>query len=326
MRLDANGIPLRLDVVEHDESHQLIEECMLAANEACALETKNRQTASVYRVHEKPNPEKLEEYAHFAKTMGFKPGDLTKRGAIQKLLTDAEHTPHSKAMRYNLLRSLMRATYSPEPRGHFGLSKTNYTHFTSPIRRYADLLVHRALFSHKAADRFFSPEKLKVLCRHISDQERNSSDAETESVKLKKLQYLQIGASQTPPRLWQANIVEVEATGLRLDLPEVDLPASLPGRSLEKMGYRLDFRSNEFHARGGLPNLASGLALQVEVDAIDFGRFRLTVKLPGSASTLPQEPRREFSRGPARTHKKPEVSHRAHKKAKQGDKGKRRRR
>ena len=143
--VDAHGKPVRLERVENDESHQLIEEFMLVANEAVARELKKRAIPTVYRVHENPDPEKLGEYREFALSFGYKVGDLTHRAELQRLLAEVSGKPEEQALKVGLLKSLKRARYDPQPLGHYGLAKTNYLHFTSPIRRYADLVVHRAL-------------------------------------------------------------------------------------------------------------------------------------------------------------------------------------
>ena len=151
--VDAHGKPVRLERVENDESHQLIEEFMLAANEAVARELKKRAIPTVYRVHENPDPEKLAEYREFVLSFGYKVGDLTHRAELQRLLAEIRGKPEEQALKVGLLKSLKRARYDPQPLGHYGLAKTNYLHFTSPIRRYADLVVHRALGSDTAARR-----------------------------------------------------------------------------------------------------------------------------------------------------------------------------
>src|SRR5213595_2620578 len=143
--VDTQGEPIRLERVENNESHQLIEEFMLAANEAVARELKNRGIPTIYRVHENPDAERLGEYREFALSFGYKVGDLTHRGELQRLLAEIHGKPEEQALKVGLLKSLKRARYDPQPLGHYGLSKTNYLHFTSPIRRYADLVVHRAL-------------------------------------------------------------------------------------------------------------------------------------------------------------------------------------
>src|SRR6058998_1990422 len=162
--LDNNGYPVKLERVENDESHQLIEECMLAANEAVARELKKRAIPTIYRIHENPDPDKLAEYREFALSFNYNVGDLAHRAEVQRLLAAIRGKPEEQALKIGLLKSLKRARYFPQPLGHYGLAKTNYLHFTSPIRRYADLVVHRAL------GRARSPNALDVPPYH--DRER----------------------------------------------------------------------------------------------------------------------------------------------------------
>src|SRR5204862_1548930 len=145
VRLDENGKPVRLERIDNDESHQLIEEFMLAANEAVARELKARGIPTIYRVHENPDPQKLAEYREFVLSFNYKVGDLTHRAELQRFLASLRGKPEEQPLKIGLLKSLKRARYLPQPLGHYGLAKTNYLHFTSPIRRYADLIVHRAL-------------------------------------------------------------------------------------------------------------------------------------------------------------------------------------
>src|SRR6266487_4636928 len=143
--VDKEGHPVKLERVENDKSHQLIEEFMLVANEAVARELKKRAIPTIYRIHENPDPEKLAEYREFVLSFNYKAGDLTHRAELQRLLASTRGKPEEQALKVALLKSLKRARYSPQPLGHYGLAKANYLHFTSPIRRYADLVVHRAL-------------------------------------------------------------------------------------------------------------------------------------------------------------------------------------
>src|SRR5438477_4011614 len=151
--IDKKGKPIRFERVENDESHQLIEEFMLAANEAVAREVKNRGIPAIYRVHENPDPERLGEFREFVLAHGIRVGDLTHRAELQTLLASIAGAAEEHPLKIALLKSLKRARYAAAPLGHYGLAKTNYTHFTSPIRRYADLEVHRALAERDVARR-----------------------------------------------------------------------------------------------------------------------------------------------------------------------------
>src|SRR5438270_4162437 len=191
--VDKKGHPVRLERVENDESHQLIEEFMLAANEAVARELTKRAIPTIYRVHENPDPEKLAEYREFVLSFDYKVGDLTHRAELQRLLASIQGKPEEQALNVALLKSLKRARYSAQPFGHYGLSKANYLHFTSPIRRYADLVVHRALGSDGAARRPYHMDmgEIASIAEHISATERNGADAEIDVAQMKQLEFFQ---------------------------------------------------------------------------------------------------------------------------------------
>src|SRR6266513_3055546 len=183
--VDKQDNPVRLERVENDESHQLIEEFMLAANEAVARELKNRTVPTIYRVHENPDPEKLAEFREFVLGFNYSVGDVTHRTELQRLLASIRGKPEEQALKVALLKSLKRARYSPQPLGHYGLAKSNYLHFTSPIRRYADLVVHRALGRLGALRRPYHPDMSEIasIAEHISATERNAADAEIDATQ-----------------------------------------------------------------------------------------------------------------------------------------------
>ena len=142
---------------------------------------------AIYRVHEAPDERRLNEYREEILSHHVPCGNLSKRPEVQKLLQKLDALPIGAALKIGFLRSLMRARYAVEPLGHYGLAKKEYTHFTSPIRRYADLVVHRALFqgSHGPT------HSLKETADHISETERNSADAERDSKDVKLYAFLQ---------------------------------------------------------------------------------------------------------------------------------------
>jgi ribonuclease R len=277
--LDENGRAARLEKIENDISHQLIEECMLAANEAVARELKGRQMPSVYRIHEDPDPEKLSEFRETAAIYGFKAGDLTNRPEVQRLLADIKGSAEEYALKIGFLKSLKRATYDVRPLGHYGLAKVNYTHFTSPIRRYADLLVHRSLAdlvgARQAAER--RPRRQQVLtigdlgaaAEHISATERTSADAEKDSVMLKKMEFFQRQLASRKREQFRALVVDVRSYGLLVELPDALLTGLIHVSSLPEDFYTFDPVRLSFKGRRTRKQYKVGDALQVIVSRVD---------------------------------------------------------
>ncbi len=175
-----------------DVSHQIIEEFMLAANEAVAEQLDRLGTAFLRRVHPAPDPFRLSAFADFARSLGYKMRTHFDRFALQKILEESADRPERYAVHYALLRSLKQAVYSPEDEGHYALASDDYCHFTSPIRRYPDLTVHRQIGQFLRTGRAAADlAELVGLGEHCSKMERRAEMAERELVKLKLLSYLE---------------------------------------------------------------------------------------------------------------------------------------
>ena len=175
---------------EHDISHILIEEFMLAANEAVGAFFTARRAPALWRVHEKPDEKKLLEYLDLIKPFGHTIRDFRDPRAIQQFLDRVQGKPEAYALHLSFLRSLKLAVYSTRNVGHYGLGCPHYLYFTSPIRRYPDLVTHRFLKELCAGAKVSPPADLPGLAAHCSEAEQTAEDAERECVKLRKLQYL----------------------------------------------------------------------------------------------------------------------------------------
>ncbi|HEX8076624.1 MAG TPA: RNB domain-containing ribonuclease, partial [Chthoniobacterales bacterium] len=270
VRLDEEGKPIQLERIENDESHQLIEEFMLAANEAVARELKNRLVPTVYRVHEDPDNEKLADYRELVLSYGYKAGDLSKRKELQRLLASLTGKPEEQALKIGLLKSLKRARYAPQPLGHFGLAKSNYTHFTSPIRRYADLVVHRGLAELGQARRTRTDMgSIAAIAEHISATERIAAEAEIDGVKMKKLEFFQRQLDARDPQVFRATVLEVKNFGLLVELPDVLLTGLVHVSSLTDDFYAFDPANRRLIGRQSRRRFSVGDPLRVYVARVD---------------------------------------------------------
>jgi ribonuclease R len=270
VRLDDKGKPVRLERIENDESHQLIEECMLAANEAVARELKKRAIPTVYRVHENPDPEKLAEYREFVLSFNYKVGDLTHRGELQRLLSSTRGKPEEQALKIGLLKSLKRARYAPQPLGHYGLAKPNYLHFTSPIRRYADLVVHRALAKHNGKYQSrIDMGQIASIAEHISMTERTAADAEIEAVRMKKLEFFQSQLDERKPQVFRAAIVDVRNYGLVVELPDALITGLVHVSSLAEDFYVFEPTQRRLIGRRSRKRFSVGDEVRVFVVRVD---------------------------------------------------------
>lgn len=291
--LDPEGHPVRLELVENDISHQLIEELMLLANELVARHLKRRNQPNIYRIHEKPDPEKLIEYRELAATYGVKAGDLSNRPELQRLLDSLKGKPYASALKIGLLKSLKRARYSPDPLGHYGLSKNDYSHFTSPIRRYADLVTHRALARDlDAKQRGPVSTDLGTLCEHLSTTERTAADAEKESVRIKKLEYFsELAAVPEQGGIapsFEARVIEARNYGLMVELPEAMMTGLVPVSTMDDDFYHFDALRSRLVGKHSGRILKAGDLLKVQVARVDNFKqqidFRLAEERPAKES------------------------------------------
>lgn len=268
--LDENGRPDRLERVENDISHQLIEEFMLLANETVARALKLARQPTVYRIHEKPDIERLNEFRDLAATYGFPTGDLNQRPELQRLLASIRGSREEYAVKLGLLKSLKRARYHPNALGHYGLNKPDYTHFTSPIRRYADLLVHRSLERQLGLSKQGpTGSELDSASEHVSTTERIAAEAERESVRIKKLEYFQAQITDRKGGVFHAVITDVRNFGFFVELPEFLLTGLVHVSSLDDDFYRHDAARARFVGRRTHKSYRAGDAMEVVVSRVD---------------------------------------------------------
>jgi ribonuclease R len=274
--VDPQGYADRLERIEQDESHQLIEEFMLAANEAVARLTRTQKLPSLYRVHDQPDAEKLNDYRQFVATFGIKVGDLSRREEVVKLLTILKTHPQGYTLRTQFLRSLKKACYRPTPDGHYGLHKKDYTHFTSPIRRYADLVVHQVVQSylgHRGGGGVRHDIRgVQQLAEHLSLTEINSTEAERESVKIKLLEFFERELAKKKRTAFAAIITDVRRHGFFIELVESMTFGFVSSDTLGDDNYQLNAEGNALVGRRKHRTYELNGRLDVVVDKVD--RFK----------------------------------------------------
>ena len=245
-RLDDSGKPLSVYFSESNESHQLIEEFMLLANRTVAEKIGRKAPNAplktfVYRIHDQPNPEKISMLSKFVSKLGYRmksaSGRTTSASALNSLLKEVHGSKEQNVIEQISLRTMQKARYSTENIGHYGLAFRYYTHFTSPIRRYPDLLVHRLLHRYLTLEaRTVSKPKYEDLCEHCSAQEQVAANAERASIKYKQVEFM----SEHIGEEFDAVISGVTEWGFYAEINENKCEGMIPMRTLQDDYYEFD--------------------------------------------------------------------------------------
>ena len=276
VELFKNGRVKAVVLKDRFDSHRLIEEFMILANVAAAEELSKARSEFLYRVHEEPTPEKLNALREVAQSAGFNlaKGQVLQTSHLNDLLTKSKQSDLSELISMTTLRSMSQAYYSRENFGHFGLALKKYAHFTSPIRRYSDLITHRALISSLGLGcgglNEMDSEKLEVTAKHISDTERRSLVAERDTTD----RYLASYLSEKVGNEFEGKISGVAKFGFFVRLNESGAEGIVPVRTLGTDFYYYDDRTNTL--RGSETGLIIGLGQRAtvrlkEVDPIAGG-------------------------------------------------------
>lgn len=281
--LDETGRPVDVIVKERLFAHRLIEECMLMANKTVALHIEELRTQTrkrhpfFYRVHDRPDSEKLEAVLQNVRPLGIHvpSAEKLKPRQINDLLKQVEGTHVETLVNDLMLRAMAKAVYGPENIGHFGLAFSHYAHFTSPIRRYPDVIVHRLLKSYAAGSRTYSLQDLEGAGRHCSMQERNATEAERDSVKLKQVEFL----SERIGEAYDGVISGVTEHGFYVQLRDIYCEGMVRMSELKDDYYVYTPQMHALVARGRRKQFQLGQDVRVRVLSTDTKRRHIDLGL-----------------------------------------------
>jgi ribonuclease R len=249
-------------------SHRIVEEFMILANEVVAQRLEERDIPTLYRVHEEPDRAKVEEFSELVAGFGlkFQPKHI-EPGEFRKFISSIEGRPEERMLSYLMLRSFKQAKYSAENIGHFGLASDSYTHFTSPIRRYPDLIVHRVLKA-AIARRFqqaIPTSQLDAIASESSERERNADQAERELFDWKKMLLLEKRLGDE----FEAIIIAVWRDGFAVELIDHFIEGFVPANEIPDDLYQLDHATHALVGRSSKKRFRLGDRLKVQVARID---------------------------------------------------------
>lgn len=276
--IDENGVPLGVVLEQQKEANKLVEEYMLLANRSVAAHFKQKKGdipyTSVYRVHEPPNPDKIEQLNYFIKKFGYKinlhnPDKLS--DSINELITQIEGKREQNLLEVLVLRAMSKARYTVNNLGHYGLGFTDYTHFTSPIRRYPDMLVHRILQDSLSGHKAPSEDKTEKDCQHCSEMEVLATEAERASIKYKQVEFMADKIGET----FEGVISGVSHPGIFVELLESRCEGMVPMAELTDDFYEYDEENLCLIGRRTRKIYRLGDALQVKVARADLARKQL---------------------------------------------------
>ncbi len=278
--LDKEGKPLAIKFREMGTANELIEEFMLLANKKVAeyVGKKLKGKNFVYRVHDSPDPEKISNFSHFITRFGYKLMDDDKTSlpkAMNKLLHDVEGKKEQNIVETLALRAMAKAVYSTDNIGHYGLSFKYYTHFTSPIRRYPDMMVHRLMTSYLSEQIPGQKDKLQKLCDHSSRMEKLASEAERASVKYKQVEYM----SDKTGQVFEGIISGVTEWGIYVEIIENHCEGMISIRDLDDDYYEYDEECYCLTGRSTAKKYTLGDKVSIEVIKADLQKKQLDFRL-----------------------------------------------
>lgn len=304
--LDDEGMVEEIIALERNVAHRIIEEFMLVANETVAQHLSDHGVPTLYRIHEEPDPLKVEEFEEFIGTLGYslaRSGDDVSPRDFQRLVDRMRGTPEEKPIAFLMLRTMQKARYDPENMGHFGLAAESYTHFTSPIRRYPDLVVHRTLRAsrHRSLDQERAEqleEDMPEIARHTSERERRADDAERELVQWKKVRFMADKVGDE----FDGYVTGVSAFGLYIELVEHFVEGMVHVSTMADDYYRFVEKAHLLKGENTGKVYRLGDRVTVQVIRVDMERRQVDL---GLSEILERVRESEEHRGPRRSRAQP---------------------
>lgn len=276
-KLDSDGSPIGVYFKESKDSNKLIEEFMLLANQAVSAHIGKKGLPCIYRTHALPTLERLQELSSFVGTFGYK-FDVTEdeeqnKENLNNLLQEVKGSNHANIIETVAVRSMSKAIYTTEVLGHYGLGFKYYSHFTSPIRRYPDVILHRLLFSLMTYNTISAPN-LQTQCKHCSELENKATKAERDSIKFKQTEYIQGKVGQE----FAGTVSGVNSWGLFVELQESGCDGMVDFDELTNMGFVLDEKNYKFvHENGN--KIALGDSVMVKVNGVNLTKRQIDLSL-----------------------------------------------
>jgi ribonuclease R len=282
-RLDESGKPIDVYFKEQKDAHKLIEEFMLLANRSVAEKIgrkrgNNKPKTFVYRIHDIPNMEKLNTLSNFVSKLGYKIKVDTRKNiadSLNNMLERSQGRGEENLIETLTIRSMAKAVYSTVNIGHYGLAFDHYTHFTSPIRRFPDMMVHRLLFAYDNGADSASQQKYEDACKHSSDMEKLAQDAERDSVKYKQVEFMSDKIGQT----FEGLISGVSKWGIFVEIKENKCEGMVRLRDMEDDFYSLDEDNFQVIGHNKRKKYKLGDAVTIRIKRADFLKKELDFEL-----------------------------------------------
>ena len=309
--MDESGRIENIIVAERNVAHRIIEEFMLLANETVADYLDDRGGPGLYRIHEEPDLLKVEQFEEFISGFGHSLGaplNALRPRHFQRLIEKITGSPEERPVAFLMLKTMQKARYAPENAGHFGLAASSYTHFTSPIRRYPDLVVHRLLRAHRhgridETRREEIVEELPEVARHTSERERRADDAERELLQWRKVRFMADKVGDE----FDGYITGVAAFGLFIELVEHFVEGLVHISSMADDYYRYLESSHTLHGENTHKVYRLGDKVRVQLIRVDLERRQIDLGLTEILDALRES---EDRRGPRTSKATPKAEHR----------------